>query len=400
MLGAIIGDIVGSRFEFDNFRSKEFKLLSEGSFFTDDTIMSLAIGKALLETEKYDQSKSEAYYKRLEVNTVQYMQVIGRKYPDCGYGGRFQLWMFDDNPRPYNSYGNGAAMRVSPVGWLASDENDVKFLSQIVTGVTHNHPEGVKGAEAVALAIFLSRKGHLKRDIKTRIEEDYYKLDFTIDRIRDTYEFNETCQNTVPQALQAFFESDSFEDAIRTAVSLGGDSDTLAAVTGSIAEAYYGVPDYLEQEVLSYLNDDLMGMYREWTEFIAEKSGISKYHVVTKYIPLFEDNILKDDNYDIYTLPREYHDFFNDLWSIKKVHMATSNHDILKNLGIQWKDTDLINLDISELNEYDLIYIMTRLHSTERIHGGTVVYFIKHNYYLAWLKRLKEISDSKLVSGK
>ena len=399
MLGAMIGDIVGSRFEFNNHRSKNFELFTSESFVTDDSIMTLAIAKAIIETEKVFKSKNKEYYALLEENTVKYMQEVGRKYPDCGYGGRFLEWMFGDTPKPYHSYGNGAAMRVSAVSYIAKNEEEVKLLSQSVTGVTHNHIEGIKGAEAVALAIFLSRKGYIKRDIKARIEKDYYKLNFTINSIRETYEFNETCQDTVPQALQAFFESNSFEDAIRTAISVGGDSDTLAAITGSIAEAYYGVPDYLEQEVLTYLDDYLKELYREWTEIITKNNGISKYHVVTKYISLFENNTLSDDNYDIYTLPTEYHDFFNDLWSVKHVHIATTNYNILKNLGIQWKDTDIKNLEISKLNEYDLIYIMTRLHSTERIHGGTVVYFIKNGYYLAWLQRLKEISDYKLVGG-
>jgi ADP-ribosylglycohydrolase len=395
MLGALIGDIVGSRFEFNNHRSKNFELFAKDSFVTDDTIMSLAIAKALIETGKHVKSKSNKYYELLEANSIKYMQSIGRKYPNCGYGGRFQVWMFDDNPKPYNSYGNGSAMRISPVAWVANNESELKKLSQVVTGVTHNHPEGLKGAEAVALAIFLSRKGYYKQEIKDRIEQDYYILDFTINRIRKSYAFNETCQDTVPQALQAFFESDSFEDAIRTAISVGGDSDTLAAITGSIAEAYYGVPKHIERESLSFLDNKLTLLYEEWIEFINKQETLAKYHVITKYIPFFESNLLRDENYDIYTLPKEYHYFFNDLWSIQKANDSFINHDVLTRLGIQWKQSYLIGLDINNLNEDELIYIMTRLHSTERIHGGTVVYFIKNGYYLAWLKRLKEISESK-----
>ncbi len=271
MLGAIVGDIVGSRFEFNNYRKKDFALFTDGSFVTDDTIMSLAIGKAIVETEKAMKDKTKDYYALLEKNTIKHMRQIGRKYPYCGYGGRFFTWMFSDDPRPYNSFGNGAAMRVSPVAWIAKDEDEVKLLSQTVTGITHDHPEGIKGAEATALAIFLAKKGYQKHDIKNRIQQDYYELDFTIDQIRSSYAFNETCQGTVPQALQAFFESKTFEDAIRIAVSVGGDSDTLAAIAGSVAEAYYGVSRQIESDALGYLDDYLKPLYEEWTDFLGEE---------------------------------------------------------------------------------------------------------------------------------
>lgn len=196
---------------------------------------------------------------------IKYMQEIGRKYPYCGYGGMFWHWVFSDNPKPYNSYGNGAAMRISPVGFFAVTEYELRELSKIVTAVTHNHEEGIKGAEAAALSIFLAKRGATKEEIRNEINENYYGLDFTIDEIRDTYKFNETCQGTVPQAIVAFFESSSFEDAIRTAISVGGDSDTLAAITGSIAEAYYGVPEEIEKKVLTYLDDELRLIYYEWS---------------------------------------------------------------------------------------------------------------------------------------
>ena len=234
MLGAIIGDMAGSVYEFDNHRSKDFPLLNAGCFPTDDSIMTIAIAKAILEND----GKAEG----LEDKTVEWMQKIGRQFPDCGYGGRFQDWMFENNPQPYNSFGNGSAMRVSACGWAGKTLEDVRTLSRAVTIVTHNHPEGIKGAEATACAIFLARTGSSKDGIRSFIEENYYKLDFTLDEIRSTYEFNETCQETVPQAIEAFLESTSFEDAIRNAISIGGDSDTLAAITGSVAEAFYGIP--------------------------------------------------------------------------------------------------------------------------------------------------------------
>ena len=278
MIGAIIGDIVGSRFEFNNHRSKDFELFTDECEATDDSIMTLAVAKAIMETEKKmkpllsQRENNHEYNLLLESMAIKYMQEIGRKYPYCGYGGMFRHWVFSDNPKPYNSYGNGAAMRISPVGFFAVTEYELRELSKIVTAVTHNHEEGIKGAEAVALSIFMAKRGATKEEIRNEINENYYGLDFTIDEIRDTYRFNETCQGTVPQAIVAFFESSSFEDTIRTAISVGGDSDTLAAITGSIAEAYYGVPKEIIEKALAYLDSELRSIYEEWRELIDDKS--------------------------------------------------------------------------------------------------------------------------------
>lgn len=271
MLGAIIGDIAGSRFEFHNHRDKDFELFSKDCFFTDDTVMTLAVAKAVMEAEKRCprplDGDHDAHETLLSEYAVRYMQEIGRHYPHCGYGGRFMGWVFDDAPKPYNSFGNGAAMRVSAAGWAARTLDEAIKLARIVTAVTHDHPEGLKGAEATSVAIFMARRGATRAAIRAEIERHYYPLDFTIDQIRDTYAFNETCQQTVPQAVEAFLESVSFEDAIRTAVSVGGDSDTLAAITGSIAEAYYGVPDDLKQKALSFLDDRLTRLFKEWEAY-------------------------------------------------------------------------------------------------------------------------------------
>jgi type I restriction enzyme M protein len=256
MLGAIIGDIVGSRFEWNNNRSKQFDFLTYKCSVTDDSIMSLAIAKALLE--------SKADYSNLSENAVKYMQGIGRHYPNCGYGGRFRDWIHSDNPRPYGSYGNGSAMRVSACGFVANSLEEAKQLSKAVTEVTHNHPEGLKGAEATAVAIFLARAGKNLLEIRDYITKNYYPLNFTLDGIRDSYEFNESCQDTVPQALEAFFESNNFEDAIRNAISIGGDSDTLAAITGGIAEAYYGIPTEIRKHVLTFLDERLLKILVEF----------------------------------------------------------------------------------------------------------------------------------------
>ena len=276
MIGAIIGDIVGSRFEFNNHRSKEFVLFTDHCQVTDDSIMTLAVAKAIMEAEKVKGPSIKGceygsdYYSLVESMTVKYMQEIGGKYPNCGYGGMFSGWVFSKDPQPYNSFGNGAAMRISPVGFAARTEGEAIRLSKAVTKVTHNHEEGIKGAEATAVAIFMAQRAFTKGEIKDKINSCYYPLDFKIDEIRDSYQFNETCQETVPQAIEAFLESNSFEDAIRTAISLGGDSDTLAAITGAIAEAYYGVPDGIKEKALTYLDRELRAIYNEWSELAGE----------------------------------------------------------------------------------------------------------------------------------
>ena len=250
MLGAIIGDIVGSRFEWNNHRSKDFEFLTYKCFPTDDSIMSLAVAQAILVSKK-DHSD-------LSKNAIECMQNVGRNYPNCGYGGSFYGWIFSDDPKPYNSYGNGGAMRVSAAGFAANSIEEAKKLSRLVTEVSHNHPEGIKGAEATAVAIFMAKTGSNIFEIRDYIDKNYYPMNFTLDEIRDTYQFNETCQETVPQALQAFFESTGFEDAIRNAISIGGDSDTVAAICGGVAEAYYGIPTDIRKHALTFLDQKLM----------------------------------------------------------------------------------------------------------------------------------------------
>ena len=250
MLGAIIGDIVGSRFEWNNHRSKDFEFLTYKCFPTDDSIMSLAIAQAILVSKKN--------YSDLSKNAVECMQSVGRNYPDCGYGGSFYNWIFSDDPKPYNSYGNGAAMRVSAAGFAANSIEEAKKLSKLVTEVSHNHPEGLKGAEAIAVAIYMAKTGSNTFEIRDYVNKNYYSMNFTLDEIRDSYQFNETCQGTVPQALEAFFESTGFKDAIRNAISIGGDSDTVAAICGGVAEAYYGIPTDIRKHALTFLDQNLM----------------------------------------------------------------------------------------------------------------------------------------------
>ena len=271
MLGAIIGDTVGSRFEWHNHRSKDFDFLTYKCEPTDDSIMTLAIAKAIL--------KSEDDVNKLPDLAVRYMQQLGRLFPDAGYGGAFRKWIRSNNPKPYGSFGNGAAMRVSPVGFAAKNLDEAKAMSKAVTKVTHNHPEGLKGAEATTVAIFMALHGKSMLEIRDYIDKNYYPMNFTLDGIRDSYQFNETCQDTVPQAMMAFFESTGFEDAIRNAISIGGDSDTIAAITGGIAEAYYGIPSEIRKHELTFLNERLLAILVEFEN---------------KYKPIMEKKIGKN----------------------------------------------------------------------------------------------------------
>lgn len=250
MLGAIIGDIVGSIYEFNNIRTKDFPLFSTNCFFTDDTVMTIAVFKALEQSKKFR-------YLNLSNNTVKQMQKYGNLYPGRGYGGNFAVWLKNKNPKPYNSYGNGSAMRVSPVPYFARNIAEVKRLSYKVTAVTHNHPEGIKGAEATAVAIWLALQKQTKEEIKKHIEENYYNLDFDYNNLVQNYKFNEHCQDTVPEAIYCFLISDSFEDCLRTSISIGGDSDTLCAISCAIAEAYYGIPEDIKTMAISYLDQQL-----------------------------------------------------------------------------------------------------------------------------------------------
>ena len=260
LIGAIVGDIVGSRFEWRNCKSKDFTFLvgrGEGELpccFTDDTVMTLAIADAIMKWRE----GGDASYGALSSCAIKSMQAFGRHYPHAGYGGAFRAWLRDGNPLPYNSWGNGAAMRVSACGWAGNTLEEVNAMSRAVTEVTHNHPEGIKGAEVTAVATFLARTGKPMNEIREVVVDSYYPMDFTLDEIRDGYEFDVSCQGSVPQAQESFFESTSFEDAIRNAISIGGDSDTIGAICGAVAGAYYGVPEDICAKTLTFLDDDLI----------------------------------------------------------------------------------------------------------------------------------------------
>ncbi len=285
MMGAIIGDIVGSVYEWHNIKTKAFPLFREDCFFTDDTVMTVAVAEALMNGGSAD-------------DFIDAMKKYGRMYPDAGYGGRVGAWLFSDSREPYKSFGNGSAMRVSPCGWAMNCgfcartgmwPTNGREMAKTSAAVTHSHPEGIKGAMAVADAIFMARlfRGKweadycglmyptvedLKKDIREHTEQEYgYDLSKSLDEIRPSYRFNESCQETVPQAIAAFLESTDFEDAIRNAISLGGDSDTLAAITGSIAEAAYGIPQWIIDKAWTYLDEPLKEVYRRWHRLIGSQ---------------------------------------------------------------------------------------------------------------------------------
>lgn len=263
MFGAVIGDIVGSRFEFKNYRSKDFDLFASSCEFTDDTIMTVAVLDFLIGKSR---KKEEL------IDTIKY---YGRKYPSS-YGGQFAYWLYSNSYKDYDSFGNGAAMRVSPVGLLAKNENEVVELSKLVTAITHSHPEGIKGAEVVAMCVYYAKIGKSKNFIRKYVEQ-YYNLDFNYESLVKNYKFNETCQETVPQAIYCFLISENFEDCVRTCISIGGDSDTLAAISCSIAEPYYFNKkdeslEKLKEKVKTYLPDNFINILNKgeklWKETV------------------------------------------------------------------------------------------------------------------------------------
>ena len=255
MIGAIMGDMIGAPYEFDmGNKTKDFPLFNRESQFTDDSVMTIAVAEALMDT--IGKSDDE-----IRTALVKSMQKWGRRYPNAGYGGMFYRWLREKNPKPYGSFGNGSAMRVSSAGWLFGTLAETRHIARLTAEVTHNHLEGIKGAEVTASAIFMARKGSSKEEIKDYIIKEFgYDLSRTCDEIRPEYHHVETCQQTVPEAVTAFIEGTDFEDVIRTAVSLGGDCDTLTCIAGSMAEAFYGIPSEMIKECRKRLPEDMLSV--------------------------------------------------------------------------------------------------------------------------------------------
>ena len=283
MYGAIIGDIVGSKYERSNIKTKDFMFISDGCRFTDDSVMTVAVAKALMRSRA-----EKAHFKPILIDE---MQKLGREYPYAGYGRAFSAWLGAMFPEPYNSWGNGSAMRASPCGLIAVTLEEAIMLARASAEVTHNHPEGIKGAEATAAAVFMAKTCRSKAEIKEYIEKNYYALDKTLDEIRPGYTFDVSCQGTLPPAIIAFLESESYEDAIRNAVSIGGDSDTIAAITGAIAWSYYrfnGKGPFSDKKP-----------YRIWTQ---ECEDVIERNMINRMLP--DDFVKTIDEFDIVRMQR------------------------------------------------------------------------------------------------
>lgn len=286
MFGAFIGDIVGSKYEFNNIKTNIFPLFSQDCDYTDDTIMTVAVAKAIMlsRTEQLEKNGEGMGFQEF---LVEIMQDFGRRYPNPtgAYGGSFSKWLRQQNPKPYGSYGNGSAMRVSPCGLVAVTMDEALALARASASVSHNHPEGIKGAEAVSAAIFMAKNGKSKEEIRQYISKHYYNLDFTLDSIRDSYEFDGSCQGSVPQAIVAFLESEDFEDAIRNVISIGGDCDTTGAITGSIAWIYYaGYANWstnsltapmqkIKDQAIKYLPKEFVDIAEEFCDVCGKRIG-------------------------------------------------------------------------------------------------------------------------------
>ncbi len=262
MYGAILGDMVGAPYEFDRGnKSKDFEMWNSKVHFTDDTVMTIAVADAILT------AGVDAEEKEIKKVLVEKMQQWGRHYPYAGYGSRFINWLRATDPMPYGSYGNGSAMRVSSVGWLYNTLEKTREVARWTAEVSHNHPEGIKGAEATASVIFMAREGASKEEIKEYVVKEFgYDLSRTCDEIRPGYYHVESCQKTVPEAITAFLEGEDFEDVIRTAVSLGGDCDTLTCIAGAMAEAFYGIPEEMIQNTCDRLGEDMLDVLKNFDE--------------------------------------------------------------------------------------------------------------------------------------
>ena len=281
MYGAFIGDIVGSRYEFSNIKTKDFPLFSAGCDYTDDSVMTAAVAKAILLSCGEHARHHDVPFRRILIDT---MQDFGRRYPHPtgAYGGSFAMWLRQTDPQPYGSCGNGVAMRVSPCGLAAVTLDEARELARASAGVSHDHPEGIKGAEAVASAVFLAKQGRTRDEIRQFVTDNYYSIDFTLDSIRDKYAFDGSCQGSVPQALAAFFESVSFEDAVRNAISIGGDCDTTGAIAGSVAWVYYAeatggwASDKFDPAMLAIREQAVSFLPREFTGIADEFRGMCR----------------------------------------------------------------------------------------------------------------------------
>lgn len=373
MLGAIIGDIAGSIYEFNNIKTEDFTPFDGKCFFTDDTVMTVAVADALM-SGKRDPKKTEACM-------IKSMKKFGKSYPNAGYGGRFSAWLLNPDPKPYDSFGNGSAMRVSPVAWYFHSLEKVQQFAEISAKVTHDHPEGIKGASAVATAIFMARNGRDKNYIKRYIELKYhYDFSKTLDEIRPSYNFDETCQGTVPVAFEVFFEAESFEDTLKKAISMGGDSDTLAAIACSIAEGFYPIPKELKEKALAVLDRKILSMLKKWDGDLSVSASPFEQRDILLYTdylltnPRTEKKTVTHPNMDqsfvvpdySETLFNFYHDATVSPYFRADYKEVLARHDI-KQYG------DMI-VELPDAGEALLSAMLTLIISGERINPGNIAW--------------------------
>lgn len=395
MLGAIIGDIVGSRFEFNNIKTKKFKLFDKGCKVTDDSVMSVAIAEMCL----------KGYVPDNKEMIIKTFKKWGQRYPNVGYGNNFIKWVLSDNPLPYNSYGNGSAMRISAIGYYAKTKEEVEMYTKAVTEVTHNHPEGIKGAYVTAMSIFMARFGSTKNEIKAFVQK-YYNLDFDYEHLRKTYKHEaEICQNTVPQAIYCFLISKGFEDCLRTTISIGGDCDTTAAISCSIAEAYYGIPKRIQNEVQTYIPNDLNEIIKRFDQTIKLES-MTKYGEILRFIkPLeeYDDKLVywhsgtyqKDKDgknvfkmgYPVYEA--ETIDFLHNMGPF----MVHNYVEIIESRGIKYENIDIQKLDLTKYDDKLILALLTAIIRSDRIIEGLILSMIENGSILKLLKRLKDFDE-------
>lgn len=373
MLGAIIGDIAGSIYEFNNIKTEDFTPFEGKCFFTDDTVMTIAVADALM-SGKRDEKKTEACM-------IKSMKKFGKAYPNAGYGGRFSAWLQNPNPKPYDSFGNGSAMRVSPVAWYFHSLEKVQRFAEISARVTHDHPEGIKGASAVATAIFMARNGRDKDYIRRYIELKYhYDFSKSLDEIRPGYNFDETCQGTVPVALKVFFEASSFEDTLKKAISMGGDSDTLAAIACSVAEGFYPIPEDLKAKAMALLDRKILSMLKKWDSDLSVSHSPFEHRDILLYTDYLLTNphtekktLHHNDTNQNYVVPEYSETLFNFIKdAVASPFYRKDFKEVLERHNIR-QYGDMI-VELPEASEVLLGAMLTLIISGERVNPGNVAW--------------------------
>lgn len=398
MIGAIIGDIVGSRFEFNNIKTKKFHLFDKKCSITDDSVMSVAVAEMCLNN----------YVPKNKEMIIQTFKKWGKKYPNVGYGSRFFDWLLSDDSTPYNSCGNGSAMRISAIGFYANSKEEVELYSRSVTEVTHNHPEGIKGAYVVAMCIYLARKGASKKEIKEFVEK-YYNIDFDYEKLRRTYKHEEEiCQNTVPQAIYCFLISKGFEDCLRTTISIGGDCDTTAAISCAIAEAYYGIPTSIIEEASEFIPSDMKEIIDKF-DFKTKSSSRTRYGNILKFIKPLEEYPEKLGRHECFCLRKDengqtfltggYSTYESETIEFLKAmesFMVYNYVKVIESYGIKYENIDIHKLELEKYDDKLILALLTAIIRSDRFNDGLIISKIKDGSFLKLLLRLKDFDEPLL----